>query len=376
MINEEQIIMADRKNSSSGDMKRCQRCIMPSTVPGISFNEKGICNYCQSYIPESYLGEEQLNHVLEQAKKSRKGKYDCIVPVSGGRDSTYILYLAAKHFDMNVLAVNYDNEFAPQFTMANIKRACDILQVDFISVRSKKDYVRKIAKHSMLAATEFGRFGECTGCTYGYRSVIYRKAREFKVPLILWGESKEEATAEMELKAFEPIQRHESKYRKLIKKDFYTAELLRFLQRLEFYLSWKDVFSRRFDPVLRDDNIKQVRVFDYIPWDRKRIKETIQNELQWDKPAELVSTWRADCALVALTNYCYIKLFGCTKACFGYTKMINSGQMDRGEALEQEEYMLANYSKGVEEILKGRIGLPEERTNWILSYPDMVSMAK
>jgi len=159
---------------------------MPATVPGISFDHEGICNYCREYKTETYLGEEKLHTIIANAKGRKKSDYDCIVPVSGGRDSTYILYLAKKIFDMKVLAVNYDNEFAPAFTVENIKRACDILKVDLVSIRSKQAYVKKIAKHSMLAATEFGQFGECVGCTYGYRSVVYRKAREFKVPLIIW----------------------------------------------------------------------------------------------------------------------------------------------------------------------------------------------
>jgi len=348
---------------------------MPSTVHGITYDEQGVCSYCRSYLPESYYGEEELYRIIEETKR-KKRDYDCIVPLSGGRDSTYILYYAKKNLDMKVLAVNYDNEFSPEFTKANIKRACEILKVDYVSVRSKRDYVKKIAKHSMLASTEFGQYGECVGCTYGYRSVVYRKAREYSIPLILWGESKEEDTAGMEMKAFEPIRRHEGKYKKLINKDFYAAEIYRLLQRLELFLSWKHVFSRRFDPIFKDDKIKQIRIFDYVSWDRRRIKETIQNELQWEKPAELVSTWRADCALVALTNYYYIKLLGCSKSCFGYTKMINSGQMDRVEALEQEEYVLANCSQGLEEILKERIGLPESHANGILSYQDGVSPVK
>jgi hypothetical protein len=174
----------------------------------------------------------------------------------------------------------------------------------------------------------------------------------------------------MEQKAFERIRRPDLKYRKLFKKEYYVAEFYRLLQRLEFFLSWKDVFIRSFDPVLKDNNIQQIRIFDYMSWDRSRIKEIIMDELRWEKPAEVATTWRADCALVNLTNYSYIKLFGCTKLCFGYTKMINGGKMERTEALAQEEYMLANCSKGLEEVLRKRIGLPEEYVRRILSFPD------
>lgn len=356
-------------------MRRCKRCIMPETVPGISFNEDGLCIYCQRYREEHYLDIGELDAMIAEAK-IRNRKYDCVVPVSGGRDSTYVLFMAKRLLGLKTLAVNYDNEFAPAYATANIKRACRILDIDLVSVRSKRDYVRKIAMHSIMAATEFGQFRECAGCTYGYRSVVHRKAREFTIPLILWGESREEATAEMERSAFEVIKQHKLKYLKVLKKEFYAAEFYRMLQRVEFFVSWRNVLSRRFDPIFKTNDIKEVRVFDYISWERKKIKETIMNELGWEKPTDLVSTWKADCVMVALTNFYYIKLFGCTKLCFGYTKMINSGQMDRDEALKQEETMLASYSKGLKEILEDRIGLSEEHANRILSYGDRTCYAE
>jgi len=98
-------------------------------------------------------------------------------------------------------------------------------------------------------------------------------------------------------------------------------------------------------------------VFDYILWDREKIKETIMRELGWKKSYGHVSSWRTDCMLHSLVNYVYFKLFGCTKDCFGYCNMINSGQMDREEALKQEEEITANITKNIPELLEDKIGL-------------------
>ena len=245
--------------------------------------------------------------------------------MSGGRDSIYLLYLAKKIYDLKVLAVNYDNEFATEQAIVNLNRACVILNVDFIIVRSKRDIAQIIAKYNILACSEFGQFRECAGCTYGYRSAVYRAAIKHKVPMIFWGESKEEATMGMELKAFELIRQHKLKYLKLLNINFYIAEFYRLLQRLEFHLSLNNIFNRSFEPTFNNKDIKEIRVFDYTPWDRKKIKETIINELGWEKPPDLISTWKIDCKMLSLTNYYYIRLFGCTKTCFGYCKMINSG---------------------------------------------------
>ncbi len=337
-------------------MRRCSRCVMPDTVPGIDLDENGLCPYCRTYQPEPCLGREALEVITGRTKKQGRF-YDCIVPVSGGRDSTYVLYYAAAMLGLRVLAVNYDNEFGVPEALDNVKRACERLGVELRIIRSRRGIARRITRANIRAATEFGQFRECAACTYGYRSVVYRTAVEHRVPLIFWGESKEEATQEMELRAFEGIRRHSLKYLKLLNPNFYLAEYYRVLQRLEFHVSLPNLFSRKFEPVFRSRDTREIRLFDYIPWDRRSIKETIMRELGWKIPEGHVSSWKTDCRLIALTNYTYIRLFGCTKACFGYCKMINSGQMDRETALRQEEELLAGSKTPVEDLLRREVGL-------------------
>lgn len=354
-------------------MKRCVRCIMPETVPGITFDKNGVCSFCQDYNPPSYYGEQALIDTLTNAKK-RGSRYDCVVPVSGGRDSTYVLYLAKKVYGMKVLAVNYNNEFATDVAISNLKRACEAVEVDLLSISSKHNYVRKITKYSILAASEFGRFGECVGCTYGYRSAVYRAAVKNKIPLILWGESQQEATANLEINTFNYLRNKKLRFKKLFDINFYKSEFYRLLHRVEFYFSLENVIMRRFEPVLRRTDINQVRLFDYIPWERKKIKETITKELNWKKKDDSSSTWRTDCILVDLINFYYVKLFGCTKLCFGYCNMINSGQITRDEALQQEEYAVANHDRNVKSLLEKEIGLSEKQAGEIVNHPSRVKI--
>lgn len=349
-------------------MRRCKRCIVPETVPGIEFNKDGLCTYCQDYKHPTYYGKNELEDVIAKGR-NKNNKYDCIVPASGGRDSTYLLYLAKNIYNLKVLAVNYDNEFATDQAIVNLKRACKILDIDLVRFRSKRNIAHKIAKFNIRASSEFGQFRECAGCTYGYISVVYKSAIQHKAPMIFWGESRQEATKEMELKAFEVIRNHKLKYLKLFNINFYIAEYYRLLQRLEFYISWNNIFNRRFEPIFNNKNIKDIRVFNYIPWNRKNIKDTIMNELGWEIPEGSKSTWKTDCFMIALTNFYLIKLFGCSKTCLGYCKMINNGQMTREEAINQEEYVLANYSNNVKELLEDKIGLSEKEADRIISFP-------
>ena len=94
----------------------CQRCVMDTSDPGISFNKNGFCNHCEVFIEESKTikpqGEEReqrLQTLIESIKKSGKNKkYDCLIGVSGGTDSSYVAYIV-KELGLRPLAVHMDN---------------------------------------------------------------------------------------------------------------------------------------------------------------------------------------------------------------------------------------------------------------------------
>lgn len=76
-------------------MIRCSNCLLPETNPNISFDSEGICNYCHNHKKIEYLGEEKLKELL--ANYRGKGKpYDCVIGLSGGRDSSFTLLKMVK----------------------------------------------------------------------------------------------------------------------------------------------------------------------------------------------------------------------------------------------------------------------------------------
>lgn len=116
--------------------QRCTRCISDTTIPDIRFNEHGVCNYCNVHeelekeFPRGEAGRRKLDGVVEQMRRSGSGKpYDCVLGVSGGRDSTYTLYLAAK-LGLRPLAVHFDNGWNSEIAVSNIKNAVSRLKVD------------------------------------------------------------------------------------------------------------------------------------------------------------------------------------------------------------------------------------------------------
>jgi len=122
---------------------------MDTTDPEIIFDENGICNHCKTVdsfyrtLPSIESREEKLRLLLETIKKQRTGKYDCIVGVSGGLDSTYVIhYLVEK--GINPLAVHVDNGWNTEVSNSNLQKVIKKLNIDLITVVLKWDLFRDL----------------------------------------------------------------------------------------------------------------------------------------------------------------------------------------------------------------------------------------
>lgn len=116
------------------EYQQCNRCVMDTTAQNIVFDEDGICNFCTDFLKKIEEGHTNLSNELDPliAKIKRDGqgkKYDCIVGVSGGADSSYALYLAKKH-DLRVLAVHMDNGWNSELATNNIETIVSNMGVD------------------------------------------------------------------------------------------------------------------------------------------------------------------------------------------------------------------------------------------------------
>lgn len=122
--------------------KVCKRCIMSDKGdPTIRFDSNGICNYCtdalkemeKNYFPNE-KGEKLLQEMLVKVKeKGKNSKYDCIMGVSGGLDSSYLLYLASK-WDLRILAIHINDGFDTEISKENIKKLIGAAGCDFVEI--------------------------------------------------------------------------------------------------------------------------------------------------------------------------------------------------------------------------------------------------
>ncbi|MFH2142387.1 MAG: hypothetical protein ABIJ97_08200, partial [Bacteroidota bacterium] len=164
-------------------MKICNKCIINDKYPGISFNEAGTCSLCVEQRKYTPLGEDKLLDILQKAK-NKNSDYDVLVPLSGGKDSSYILHLAVNVYKLKVLAMTYDNGLFNQIALDNIKRAIEITKVKHVFCKPDSEIQKKIYRLMFLRSGDI-----CGACDIGTKANILKVAKDYFIPIILYGTS-------------------------------------------------------------------------------------------------------------------------------------------------------------------------------------------
>ena len=174
------------------EIKICTRCIYDERTPAIVFDDSGQCNYCKIFdqLVEEYQtgkpgGEKRINEIIREIKKRGKGKkYDCVVGVSGGTDSSYLVYWAVNK-GLRPLAVHYDNTWNTSVATENIRKVLSKLNVDLYTHVCDNKEADDIFKSFFLAGVP-----EIEASTdLALAETMYRAAAKFKVKYILEGHS-------------------------------------------------------------------------------------------------------------------------------------------------------------------------------------------
>lgn len=138
--------------------KICSRGIWDTTVPGITFDKKGISNYAKMFdklvelSPEGKVGKTYWNNIVDRIKEKGKGKkYDCVIGVSGGTDSSYLLYVAKNKYGLRPLAVNLDNGWSSEIAVQNIKKVTNALEIDLETYVIDYEEVKAVLRSYMKA---------------------------------------------------------------------------------------------------------------------------------------------------------------------------------------------------------------------------------
>ena len=168
-------------------MKFCKKCLYPSTKPQLQFDERGICSACNNQKLKDEVNwvkkKEDLLLILEKYRSKDGSKYDCIIPVSGGKDSTFQTYTIKETFGLNPLAVNFHPHDQTEIGRKNLENLKQ-LGVDCIEFSANPLVYSKLAKFGLVELGDF-QWPEHIGIF----TIPVQVAVRYKIPLIIWGEN-------------------------------------------------------------------------------------------------------------------------------------------------------------------------------------------
>ena len=340
-------------------MNKCTFCVMDdSSDKTIRFDEKGQCNYCKNalqkigkvYFPNEE-GKKRLEALLTEIKEYGKGKkYDCIMGLSGGLDSSYLAYLGYK-WGLRVLAVHIDDGYDTDISKSNLLKLVKATGFDYEIITPDAEQFNDLTLAYMKAGVPNIAIPQ-DNVLFAF---LYKKMKEYKIKYFLSGGNF----------ALESILQQGNTYKSndvVNIKDIHRRFGTKPIDKLEFI----STFQKGIDNKLL--KIESPRPLNYIDYNRSRAFEELKDfcgfEYYGRKHLENIFT-----AFAQL--YWFPKKFGVDKRTSHLSSMIVSGQMTREEALKEleeplyDQKMMDNYIA----IIKKNMGLSDDEFQQIMDAP-------
>ena len=260
-------------------MQRCARCLLPESYPGLTLDEDAICNHCHTYQPkQKYGGQAELLYLGHMFQGSNPGGYDCLVALSGGRDSSFAAWYAVKQMGLNVLGYTFDNGFMPEETRRNVAKVTRILGMDhvYFTPGDMPRSERPLLKAWMAGPSPATIALLCTGCQAGYKIGLRRVAREHQIRFVISGSGEPQTSFAERLLAHDPyVPQHALSRRNLLRG--FARELRhnpRFVLQPQCVSGLTREFSYRY--ALRNKPpYQEAPLFRYLDWNEDLIMRTI-----------------------------------------------------------------------------------------------------
>lgn len=328
----------------------CKRCCQDTTVPGIRFDKAGVCNFCKLYdrmekqFPNDARGEAILNrHFARMRKRGAGKKYDCVVGISGGRDSIWLLYRIVKHWQLRPLAVHFNDGFDNPVAGENMVKACRKLGVDLRTITSDWNEGKELKIDFLKASVPDLNLGTDIGIATSLFGVAARE----KVKYILIGQSfRTEGTKPLSWSFFD------GKYLREVHRQFGTKPLRPWKpEDPGFHLGLREMF---YYTVRR--GIKTFTPLYYTQYIRPDAQKIITEELGWVYPG----AHYFDDLYHALIKYVHRVKFNIDMNMNSDAALVRSGQMNREEAIGRAHGVYGIEDPRVIDLCIKRLGLTRE----------------
>lgn len=343
--------IVNRKPIIKSDSKICKTCIYDETVPAIKFNDLGICNYCEmiddlksQFKTGTTEGVENFMDIVEQIKKDGKNKkYDCVVGVSGGTDSSYMI-IKALEWGLRPLAVHYDNTWNSAIATENIRKVLSKLDVDLYTHVTDNKEADDIFKSFFLANVP-----EIDGSTdIALAETLYRAASKFNVKYVLEGHSFISEGVSPLSSAYV-----DGAYIKNIHKMFGSINMKTF-PNMSFMSFMKWITIKR---------IKKIRPLWYIPYSKRDAQAMLEKEYGW----KYYGGHHLENRMTAFNHSVYFpQKFGIDQRNNSLSASVRAGLITQKEAIE-EYNSDPLVEDGLIEYFKKRLNLTDEKYTSIMN---------
>jgi len=336
------------------NVKICTRCIYDERTPSIVFDSEGICNYCHivDQLKEQYKtgtpeGEAAIAKIINKIKKEGKGKpYDCAVGVSGGTDSSYMLWWAVQN-GLRPLAVHYDNTWNSSIATENIRKVTTKLKVDLYTHVVDNKEADDIFRAFFLAGVP-----EIEAATdLALAETLYRAAAKYRIKYILEGHSFfAEGISPLGKNYFDGkyIQSIHHMYGKLPLKTYPLMTFYQFMKWILFY------------------RIKKIRPLWYIKYSKEDARAFLEKEFGW----QYYGGHHLENRMTSFFHsvYCPQK-FNIDYRNNSLSASVRAGKMSREEALVEYYERPPYVEPELIPYFKKRLGLSDEEYERIMNSP-------
>ena len=347
------------------ELERCTRCTLPITWETIYFDDQGVCNICKNWDTKqreiNWEEREKAFRAIVKEAKDRGGDYDCIVPFSGGKDSTYTLWALVKKYGLKPLVVSFDHWFYRPRTIENRKRAFMQLGVDVITFTPNWRVVRKLMLEALIRRGDF-----CWHCHAGVFAYPMQVAIHFGIPLVIWGEGGGEYEAYYSFGDLEETD--EWKFNRRIVLGLRAEDMAGFIGE-DLRALAPFVYPSKKE--METAGIRSIPLGKYESWDVKEHVAIIKKELGWEEDA-MESAFpgptyeKIECMFEGVRDYIKYLKRGFSRMTHLTTLDIRHGRMTREQAMEYIRTFERRKPRSLPAFLE-YIGIDEEEFNRIVA---------
>jgi len=302
---------------------------MPETSEGTVFDELGICRACQSSEQKMHINwqerERELRAILEEAKRASGDNYDCLVPISGGKDSAFQLHVLVQQYGMKPLACTFSHRWFTETGEYNLWNILERIGVDHILFSPGRDRVNQIARRSLV------RIGDpCWHCHAGVGAFPLQAAVKFNIPLIVWGESVAEAGNKA---TYRDAVRFDETYYRTVSMKVDVGEMA------GNGLTERDLYPFRFPTreELEAVGVRGIFLGDYLFWDAERQVEFLKSAYGW-REDHVEGTYKGyksvECRMSGVHDYAKFVKRGFGRATDHVSQDVRAGLLTREEGFE------------------------------------------